>query len=114
MSSGVGLDVTPDTTPEDDPEPYPYCGLAKSRPRPRFNLYRDVLLGDFVLCRPCDGHRLPVWLGWASSTVDLSPSTNYGTFVVEWWTPMCSKKESKALVARECWTRRWTPEVTHP
>ena len=27
---------------------------------------------------------------------------------------MCLKKESKALVARECWTRRWTPEVTHP
>ena len=27
---------------------------------------------------------------------------------------MCSKKESKALVARECWTRRWTPKVTHP
>ena len=102
MSLGVGLDVTPDTTPEDDPEPYPYCGPAKSWPRPRFNPYRDVLLGDFVLCRPCDGHRLPVWLGRASSTVDLSPGTNYGTFVVEWWTPMCLKKESKALVAREC------------
>ena len=27
---------------------------------------------------------------------------------------MCSKKESKALVAREYWTKRWTPEVTHP
>ena len=27
---------------------------------------------------------------------------------------MCSKKEPKSLVARECWTRRWTPEVTHP
>ena len=67
-----------------------------------------------MLCRPCDGHRLPVWLGCASSTVDLFPGTNYGTFVVEWWTPMCSKKESKALVARECWTRRWTLEVTHP
>ena len=39
MSSGVDLDVTPDTTPEDDPEPYPYCGPAKSRPRPRFNPY---------------------------------------------------------------------------
>ena len=114
MSSGVGLDVIPDTTHEDDPEPYPYCGPAKSRPRPRFNPYRDVLLGDFVLCRPCDGHCLPVWLGRASSTVDLSPGSNYGTFVVEWWTPMCSKKEPKALVARECWTRRWTPEVTHP
>ena len=102
MSSGVGLDVTSDITPEDDPKPYPYCGPAKSRPRPRFNPYRDVLLGDFVLCRPCDGHRLPVWLGRASSTVDLSPGSNYGTFVVEWWTPMCSKKELKALVAREC------------
>ena len=27
---------------------------------------------------------------------------------------MCSKKEPKSLVARKCWTRRWTPEVTHP
>ena len=27
---------------------------------------------------------------------------------------MCSKKEPKSVVARECWTRRWTPEVTHP
>ena len=27
---------------------------------------------------------------------------------------MCSKKEPKSLVARECWTRQWTPEVTHP
>ena len=60
MSSGVGLDVTPDTTPEDDPEPYPYCGPVKSRPRPLFNPFRDVLLGDFVLCRPYDGHCLPV------------------------------------------------------
>ena len=114
MSSSVGLDVTPDTTLEDDPEPYPFCGLAKSRPKPHFNPYQDVLFGDFVLCHPCDGHRLPVWLGSASSTVDLSPDSNYENSVVEWWTPMCSKKEPKALVARECWTRRWTPEVTHP
>ena len=114
MSSGVGLDVSSDITPEDDPEPYPYCGPAKSWPKPSFNPYQDVLLGDFILCRPYDGHRLPVWLGRASSTVDLSPGSNYGTFVVKWWTPMCSKKESKSLVARECWTRRWTPEVTHP
>ena len=67
-----------------------------------------------MLCWPCDGHRLPVWLGRAISTVELTAGTNYGTFVVEWWTPMCSKKEPKSLVARECWTRRWTPEVTHP
>ena len=60
-----------------------------------------------------NGHCLPVWLGCAISTVELSTSSNYGTFVVEWWTPMCSKKEPKSLVARECWTRRWTLEVTH-
>ena len=52
MSSGVGLDVSSDTTLEDDPEPYPYCGPAKLWPKPCFNPYRDVLLGDFVLCRP--------------------------------------------------------------
>ena len=114
MSSGFGLDVSSDITPKDDPEPYPYCGPAKSWPKPSFKPYQDVLLGDFVLCRPCDGHRLPVWLGRASSTIDLSPGSNYGTFVVEWWTPMCLKKELKSLVARECWARLWTPEVTHP
>ena len=27
---------------------------------------------------------------------------------------MCSKKEPKSLVARECWTRRWILEVTQP
>ena len=114
MSLGIGLDVSLDTTLEDDPEPYPYCGLAKSRPRPHFNPYRDVFLGDFVLCRPYDGHRLSVWLGRASSIVDLSPGSNYGTFVVEWWTPMCSKKEPKSVVARECWSKQWILEDTHP
>ena len=66
-----------------------------------------------MLCRPCDGHRLPVWLGRVISTIELTAGTNYGTFVVEWWTPMCTKKEPKSLVARKCWTRRWTPKVTH-
>ena len=83
MSSGVGIDVSSDITPEDDPKPYPYCSPAKSRPKPCFNLYRDVHLGDFVLCRPYDRHRFHVWLGRASSTIDLSPGSNYGTFVVE-------------------------------
>ena len=67
-----------------------------------------------MLCQHCDGHRLPVWLGRTILTIGLSTGSNYGTFVVEWWTPMCSKKEPKSLVARECWTRQWTPEVTHP
>ena len=56
----------------------------------------------------------PVWLGRAISTVELTDGASYGTFVVEWWTPMCSKKEPKSVVAKEYWTRRWTPEVTHP
>ena len=67
-----------------------------------------------MLCRPCNGHPLPVWLGRALSTVDLSPGSNCGTFVVEWSTPLCSKKKPKSFVARECWTRRWTLEVTYP
>ena len=114
MSFGIRHDVSPDTTSEDDPKPYSYCGLTKAQPKPCFNPYRDVLLGHFVLCQPCDRHRLPVWFGRAISTVELCAGSNYGTFVVEWWTPMYSKKEPKSLVARECWTRRWKPEVTHP
>ena len=113
MSSGVGHLVSPNTTLEDDPEPYPYCGPTKARPKPCFNSYRDVSLGDFVLCRPCDGYCLPMWLGCTILIVELSAGSNYGTFVVEWWTPICSKKETKSLIARECWTRRWTPEVTY-
>ena len=107
---GLGIMFFLHTTPEDDPEPYTYCGPAKAQPKPCFNPYRDVLL---VLCRPCDGHRFSVWLGHAISTVELSAGSNYGSFVGEWWTPMCSKKEPKSLVAREYWTRQWTPEVTH-
>ena len=114
MSSGVGPDVSLDTILKDAPEPYPYCGPTKSQPKPHFNSYQDVLLGDFVLCRPCNEHRLFVWLGCALSTLDLSSNSNYGTFVVEWWTPMYLKKEPKSLTARECWTRRWISEVTHP
>ena len=30
MSFEVRHDVSPDTTPEDDPEPYPYCGPTKA------------------------------------------------------------------------------------
>ena len=109
MSSGVGHDVSPETTPQDDPKPYSYCGSAKAQPKPCFNSYRNVLLGDFVLWGPCDGHCLPLWLGRTISTVELSIGSNYVTFVVEWWTLIYSKKEPKSLVARECWTRRWTP-----
>ena len=36
-----------------------------------------------MLCRPCDGHCLPMCNGRALSAVDLSPGSNYGTFVVE-------------------------------
>ena len=57
-------------------------------------------------CRPCDGHCLPMWLGRKMLTIELSAGANYGTFVVEWWTPMCSKKEPKSLVAREYWTKQ--------
>ena len=72
MSSRVGHHVSSNTTPEDDPEPYPYYGPAKARPKPYYNPYQDVLLGDFVLCRPYDGHRLHVWLGHTILTVELS------------------------------------------
>ena len=84
MSFRVGPVVSPDTTPEDDLEPYPYCSPAKAQPKPYFNLYRDVVLGDFVLCRPCDKYRLPVWLGRRILIVQLSVGSNYGAFVVEW------------------------------
>ena len=114
MSSDVGPDVSSDTTPKDDPKPYPYCGPTKLQPKPHFNPYQDVLFGDFVLCCPCDGHCLSMCPCHALSIVDLSPGSNYETFIVESWTPMCLKKEPRSLVARKCWTRQWTLEVIHP
>jgi hypothetical protein len=103
-----------DNTPEDDPEPYPFCGPAKDRPRPNFNSYCDVLLGDFVLCRPSHNNHLPVRLGRALTCVHNIPGDNYGRFMVEWWTPMKGKREGKHALVRECWTQRWEKELTLP
>jgi hypothetical protein len=66
------------------PEPYPFCGLAKDRPRPNFNPYRDLLLGNFVLCRPSHNNHLSMWLGRALTCMDNTPRDNYGRFTVEW------------------------------
>ena len=105
----------PGVIPKGDPEPFPFCGLANERPRVDFNPFRDVLLGDFILCHPNHKHHLLVWLGRALTCVDLHESPNYGTFTMEWRTPMKgSKKEGKRAAARECWTRRWSPELTLP
>ena len=46
MSSFVA-NASLDTTPKDDLEPYSYHDPVKARPKPRFNPYRDVFLGDF-------------------------------------------------------------------
>lgn len=106
----------PTTTvaPEDDADPYPYCGPAKERPRDHFNPYRDVLLGDFVLCRPADGDDLPIWLGRAVSTVNRLAGPDYGKFQVEWWHPVRGKKEGKKSIALRCWTGRWEWESHVP
>jgi hypothetical protein len=103
-----------DNLPEDDPEPYPFCCPAKDRPRPKFNPYRDVLLGDFVLCHPSHNNHLNVWLGCALTCMDNTSGDNYGRFTVEWWTPMKDKWEGKCALARGCWTRRWEKELTLP
>jgi hypothetical protein len=90
---------------EDDPEPYPFYSPAKERPRPNFNPYRDVLLGDFVLSRPSHNNHLPMWLGRALTCMDNTPGEYYGRFIVDWWTLMKDKREGKRALARECWTR---------
>ena len=103
-----------DITPEDEAELTSYCGPAKDRPRLAFNPFRDVLLGDFVLCRPCHNNYLPVWLGRVLERVDMTPGPTFGNFRIEWWTPMKAKREGKAVVARECSTRRWHKELCLP
>jgi hypothetical protein len=109
--SGCSPSNLEDITPQDNVDPFPYCGPAKGRPRLTFNPYRDVLLGDFVLCQPIDNHYLPVWLGRVLECVDLTQGPSYGNFKVEWWIPFRSKTEGKSVVARECWTRRWQKEL---
>jgi hypothetical protein len=101
-----------DNTPEDDPKPYPFCGPAKDRPRPNFNPYRDVLLGDFFMCRPSHNNHLPVWLDRALTCVDNTPGDNYGRFTVEWWTSMKDKREGKCALTKECCSRWWEKELT--
>jgi hypothetical protein len=101
-STENGPAYSADNSPEDDPEPYPFCGPAKDKPRPNFNPYCDVLLGDFILCRPSHNNHLPVWLGRALTCVDNTPGDNYGRFTVDWWTPMKGKREGKRALAREC------------
>jgi hypothetical protein len=59
-STENGPAYSADNSPEDDPEPYPFCGPAKDRPRPNFNPYRNVLLRDFFMCRPSQNNHLPV------------------------------------------------------
>jgi hypothetical protein len=110
-STDNGPVYTADNSPKDDLEPYPFCGPAKDRSRPNFNPYHDVLLGDFVLCRPSHNNHLPVWLGRALTCVDNTPGDNYGRFTVKWWTPMKGKREGKRALARECWTRWWEKEL---
>jgi hypothetical protein len=103
-----------DNTPEDDPDPYPFCSPAKDRLRPNFNPYCVVLFGDFILCRPSHNNHLPVWLGHALTCVDNTPGNEYDRFTVEWWTPIKGKWEDKHALAREYWTRRWEKELTLP
>ena len=102
-----------DISPEDEEEAYPYCGPADQRPGPQFNPYRDVLLNDWVYCQPADGDHLPIWMGRClTCVVQNMESVDYGTFWVEWWTPIPAKKESKANLARHCWKRPWRRDVT--
>ena len=89
-------------TPEDDPEPYPFCDSAKERPRPNFNPYHDILLGDFVLYCPSHNNHLLVWLGRSLICVDYILGDNYGWLTMEWWTLMKGKQEGKRALAREC------------
>jgi hypothetical protein len=113
-STENGPAYSADNTPEDDPDPYPFCGPAKDRPRPNFNPYRDVLLGDFVLCHPSHNNHLPVGLGRALTCEDNTPSDDYDRFTVEWWTPMKGKQEGKHALEKEYWTRQWEKELTLP
>ena len=44
MSSEVGPNVSLNTAPENDPEPYPYCGPKKAWPKPRWVALYQLLI----------------------------------------------------------------------
>ena len=111
-STKIGLAYLADNTPKDNPEPYKFCSSAKDRPRSNFNPYRDILLGDFVMCRPSHNNHLSMQLGCALTCVNNTPGDNYGQFRVEWWMPMKSKQEGKRSFAGECQTRQKEKELT--
>ena len=46
-----------------DVVPEPYCGPKNEQPGHTYNLWRDVLVGDFVLVSPRDPFFFPVWMG---------------------------------------------------
>jgi hypothetical protein len=96
-----GLDYSPDLILENDPESYPFYGLAKERSMPIFNSYHDMSLGDFVFCCPNHNNHLLVWLGRVLTFVDNSLGDNYGQFTMEWWTFMKGKQEGKHVFVRE-------------
>jgi hypothetical protein len=78
----------PNVSSKEDFKPCPFCNLAKYRPKPNFNPFRDILLKDIVFFYLSYKHHLPAWLGRVLTCTDLSNGPNYGIFIVEWWTPM--------------------------
>lgn len=110
----VGIDTTigeQDRTPEDEEE-VDYCGLAKDKPYPMFNPWRDILVGDFVLVRP-DNKEDYVWLAIALTIVDRDKTSPlYGQFRVQWWVPSGKGRASKKSLYRDCWTKQWTKGIS--
>jgi hypothetical protein len=102
-----------DVTPEDE-EPEPYCGPANEVPQGRFNPWRDVFDGCWVLLRPEDPLVCPVWLGRALSSVCRDEgSGNHGCFQIQFWEPQQSGR-TVALKYRNCWTGKWVKEERRP
>jgi hypothetical protein len=64
-------------TPKDDLEPIPFYSPAEERPKPNFNPFKDVPLGNFVFCRPSHKHHFSIWLGQVLMCIDLSNGPNY-------------------------------------
>jgi hypothetical protein len=79
-------------------------------PQGRFNPWRDVFDGCWVLLRPEDPLVCPVWLGRALSSVCRDKgSRNHGCFQIQFWEPQQSGR-TVALKYRNCWTKKWVKE----
>jgi hypothetical protein len=109
----VGAMQPPDYISEDEDREL-YCGPRNEAPLPRFNPFRDIRMGTWILARPSDPNVYPVWQGRALSPTCLEVGhENYKKFLCQWWEPRNSHTSYLEKYAN-CWDATWVKENSAP